>query len=130
MFEKACKTLRVAPDATPDEVRKSYVKMVRRYPPEHFPDRFMQLRKAQEQLGLTEDWLSEWIREAAAAESPREFVSFWFKEALGERGSFLNEVPEDLDMQLFAAQLSEQENRVKLDQAVAEIGADGIEVLE
>ena len=83
MFEKACKLLRVAPDATPDEVRKAYVKMVRRYPPEHFPDKFMQLRKAQEQLGLEKEWVSEWVSDAGAVEYPRDFVSFWFKEVLG-----------------------------------------------
>ena len=130
MFEKACKTLRVGGDATPDEVRKAFVKMVRRYPPEHFPDRFIQLRKAQEQLNLEKEFVTDRVEEAANVESPREFVSFWFKEAWGESGSFLNEIPEDLDMQLFASMLSEEENRVKLDAAVAEIAAEGVEMLE
>lgn len=42
--------LAVAEDASPEEIRRAYYAMVRRYPPEKEPERFMALREAYEAL--------------------------------------------------------------------------------
>jgi hypothetical protein len=59
MFEQACKTLKLARDAGPEAVRQAYVRLVRRYPPEHFPEKFIELRRAYQQLTLNDDFIEE-----------------------------------------------------------------------
>ena len=57
MIEGAYKLLRVAKNASPEDVRNAYVRLVRRYPPEHFPEKFARLREAYQQLNLSDDFL-------------------------------------------------------------------------
>ncbi|MDR1378668.1 MAG: hypothetical protein LBJ36_06400 [Synergistaceae bacterium] len=59
MIESAYEILKVGRNATPDEVRHAYVRLVRRYPPERFPDKFAAFRKAYQQLLLGEDFLQD-----------------------------------------------------------------------
>ena len=59
MIESALNTLRVAKNASPEDVRNAYVRLVRRYPPEHFPEKFMQLQEAYQKLNLSDDFLDE-----------------------------------------------------------------------
>jgi hypothetical protein len=59
MFEQARKTLKVARNAGPEAVRQAYVRLVRRYPPEHFPEKFVGLRQAYQQLTLDDDFTEE-----------------------------------------------------------------------
>ena len=62
MIEAAYDLLRVDKNASPEEVRRAYVKLVRRYPPEHFPEKFAELRKAYQQLTLSDDFLTATIK--------------------------------------------------------------------
>ena len=128
MFEQACKTLRVSPNATHNEVRKAYIKMVRRYPPEHFPEKFLAIKKAQESLNMEGDFVGKWLLEAHSIDSPRKFFQFWFKDAFAGQISFLDEIPQQLDMQPFTHVLSHGEKKEALEQAVADIAAQGIEM--
>jgi hypothetical protein len=50
MFESALEILRVSEDADPETLRKAYLRMVRRYPPEHFPEKFSRIHKAYNRL--------------------------------------------------------------------------------
>ncbi|GHS99958.1 hypothetical protein AGMMS50276_24620 [Synergistales bacterium] len=59
MIEQALKILKVGRNADPETLRQAYVRLVRRYPPEYFPDRFAQTRKAYQQLTLDDDFLDE-----------------------------------------------------------------------
>ena len=43
--------LQVAADADDEEIRKAYLDQLRNYPPEHYPERFRQIREAFELLG-------------------------------------------------------------------------------
>src|SRR5262245_57570904 len=43
-------TLEVPPTASPEEIRRAYYQMVRKYPPEQEPERFEQIRRAYETL--------------------------------------------------------------------------------
>ncbi len=59
MFEKCTRTLRVSPDATAAEVRQAFVKLARRWPPEHFPARFTEIKHCAELLNLEDSALEE-----------------------------------------------------------------------
>ncbi|GHV33534.1 hypothetical protein FACS1894187_02070 [Synergistales bacterium] len=59
MIEWAIKTLKVERDADPETVRQAYVRLVRRYPPEHFPDKFTALRKAYQRLTADDGFIEE-----------------------------------------------------------------------
>ena len=59
MIEAAYRILRVPRDASPEAVRKAYVTLVRRYPPEHFPEKCASLRQAYQQLTLDDYFIEE-----------------------------------------------------------------------
>ena len=61
MFESALKTLRVRRGASPEELREAYVKLVRRYPPEHFPEKFAAVKRAYNQLRADDTILEEYL---------------------------------------------------------------------
>ena len=65
MFEQARKTLKIARDADPETVRQAYVRLVRRYPPEHFPEKFVDLRQAYQQLTLDDNFIREFFKMAS-----------------------------------------------------------------
>ncbi|WP_031387797.1 J domain-containing protein [Desulfonatronum thiodismutans] len=59
MFEKCTRTLRVSPDATTEEVRQAFVKLARRWPPEHFPARFTEIKHCADLLNLEDSVVEE-----------------------------------------------------------------------
>ncbi len=69
MIEAAYALLRVERNASPEDVRKAYVRLVRRYPPEHFPEKFAELRKAYQQLTLSDDFITEIFRRVTSGNS-------------------------------------------------------------
>ncbi|MFA6810886.1 MAG: hypothetical protein WCR47_07500 [Desulfoplanes sp.] len=128
MFENARKTLRVGPNATHNEVRKAYIKMVRRYPPEHFPEKFLAIKKAQETLNMEENAAIKWLVATQGIDSPRKFFQLWFQDDFEGQTSVLDEIPQQLDMQPFTHVLSGGEMKEALEQAVSDIAAQGIEM--
>ena len=76
MIESAYEILRVPRDAGPKEVRQAYVRLVRRYPPEHFPEKFAALRWAYQQLNLEDDFLSEIFSHVKDDSTPLEIAGF------------------------------------------------------
>ena len=76
MIESAYEMLKVSRDATPEEVRTAYVKLVRRYPPEHFPERFAALRNAYEKVCLGDDYLRNLLETDTLDMSLFEFIGF------------------------------------------------------
>ena len=50
MLTQALKTLGVPRGSSIEEIRKAYLKLVRRYPPEHFEDKFREIQFAYDQL--------------------------------------------------------------------------------
>jgi curved DNA-binding protein CbpA len=59
MIESAYEILKIARDATPEDARKAFVRLVRRYPPEGFPEKFMEISGAYRQICLDDAFLSE-----------------------------------------------------------------------
>lgn len=75
MFEKCTRTLRVAPDATAEEVRQAFVKLARRWPPEHFPARFTEIKHCADLLSLQDAALEELLTKAVKSDVIDLFVS-------------------------------------------------------
>ncbi len=82
MFEKALKTLRLHRGAEMEEVREAYVRLTRRYPPEHFPEKFKEIKRAYEQLSLHWSALVPLTKEIALSETPAQLVQTIMQEAL------------------------------------------------
>ncbi len=113
MFESAYATLRISRDATPEAARQAYLRMVRRYPPEHFPDKFAEIRNAYRQLTLDDSSLDE-TREAMFRATPPELAGFLW----GDRPEFS---PADLvDLNNLKGLASASESGEKLAQILRE----------
>jgi hypothetical protein len=76
MIESAYEILHVPRDADPEEVRRAYVRLVRRYPPEHFPEKFASLRRAYQQLTLDDDFIEEIFSRVKDDSKPLEMAGF------------------------------------------------------
>ncbi|MDR1978807.1 MAG: DnaJ domain-containing protein [Synergistaceae bacterium] len=96
MIESAYELLRVSREAGPEEVRQAYVRLVRRYPPEHFPEKFASIRRAYQQLTLDDDFIQEVFSSARGGYStPLELAGFLWgdrKELRPERESPLTDL--------------------------------------
>ncbi|MFW6054621.1 MAG: J domain-containing protein [Thermodesulfobacteriota bacterium] len=66
MLEKDCLILRVPRDADMETVRKAFVKLSRRYPPEHFPEKFKEIKKAYDRLSLNSSGISSLVKDLAS----------------------------------------------------------------
>jgi curved DNA-binding protein CbpA len=58
MLKSAYKTLKISPETDKELIRQAYVRLVRRYPPEHFPEKFRQIQDAYQALTLSDDYLA------------------------------------------------------------------------
>jgi curved DNA-binding protein CbpA len=81
MFESARQILRVGREAGPEEVRQAYVRLLRRYPPEHFPAKFAALDQAYRQLTLDDDTVDAFFRQMTLIRSPLEFAGLLWGDA-------------------------------------------------
>ena len=82
MLEQALKLLRLPRDADMEAVRTAYIKQTRRYPPEHFPEKFKRIKQAYEQLRLEQSSLKPIADHFARAKSEGEIFQLLFEEAL------------------------------------------------
>ncbi|MDR0882161.1 MAG: J domain-containing protein [Candidatus Adiutrix sp.] len=76
MIESAYETLRVSRQAGPEEVRRAFVRLVRRYPPEHFPEKFSQIHDAYRQLSLDDASITDIINKVSIMKTPVELAGF------------------------------------------------------
>jgi hypothetical protein len=76
MIESAYEILKISRDAAPEEARAAYVKLVRRYPPERFPERFAALRNAYEKVCIGDDYLQNLLGTDMCRMSWLEFAGF------------------------------------------------------
>jgi len=115
MIEAAFSFLRVAKNASPEEVRNAYVRLVRRYPPEHFPEKFKQLNEAYQQLTISDDCLIALVNRITKCSSLVDLAAcLW-----GDSRELIYEepfVPEDL-----VALLEGEDTRQNLDKLLASI---------
>lgn len=78
MLLSAYKTLRIPQGSSNEEIRAAYVRMVRRYPPENFPDRFRQIKEAYDHLSLAESYLDELYIRVREVKTPKTFLAMLF----------------------------------------------------
>lgn len=78
MFEQHLRCLRLDLDTNFDiqTVRTAYIRMVRRYPPEHFPEKFAEIQSAWQALSLSKDFLRQMEEVASSLRSPEELFAF------------------------------------------------------
>ncbi|MDR1947581.1 MAG: J domain-containing protein [Desulfovibrio sp.] len=74
MLESSCSVLHLSPQATPGEIRQAYARLVRRYPPEHFPEKFAAVHAAYRCLSLDEDFVNEIFTTVRSMKSPLELA--------------------------------------------------------
>ena len=120
MIETAYKLLRVAKNASPEDVRNEYVRLVRRYPPEHFPDKFEQIHKAYQQITLSDDFFIVTTKRIVDCEKLIDLAAcLW-----GDRGELIYDkpfAPEEL-----VALLVIEESQRDLDELLSSITDDVI----
>jgi hypothetical protein len=76
MIESAYEILKIPRDASPEDVRAAYVKLVRRYPPERFPERFSAFRGAYGRACLCDDYLQSLLDLGTPQMNRLEFAGF------------------------------------------------------
>ena len=91
MFESARGTLRLSRDCDREELRRAYVRLTRRYPPEHFPERFKRIKQAYDELALDPGSIEATVNHLAQADTPAEA----FKIMLWEAGKELEQQTEE-----------------------------------
>jgi curved DNA-binding protein CbpA len=96
MIESAFEMLRIPRDASPEEARTAYVRLVRRYPPERFPERFTAFHNAYQKVCVADDYLENLLKTGISQMSPLEFAGFLW----GDRKEFR---PEESDLRELAA---------------------------
>ena len=80
MFESARRTLRLSRDCDREEVRRAYIRLTRRYPPEHFPQRFKRIKQAYDELALDPGSIEASVNHLAQAETPAEAFDIMLEE--------------------------------------------------
>jgi curved DNA-binding protein CbpA len=93
MIESAYETLRIPRDAAPEEVRAAYVRLVRRYPPERFPERFAAIHNAYQKARAGDDYLESLLETDIYQAAPIEFAGFLWgdrKELKAEKSDLLD----------------------------------------
>ena len=109
MLESAYNKLRVERDASPEEIRKAYVNLVRRYPPEHFPEKFTSIRQAYQKLMLEDEFMEEAFRIANENCSPLELAGFLW----GDHSELAPD--EDFDLSSLASLITGEDIKRELD---------------
>jgi curved DNA-binding protein CbpA len=118
MIESAYETLRIPRDAAPEEVRAAYVRLVRRYPPERFPERFAAFHDAYQKVCLGEDFLENLLETGTSHTSPLEFAGFLW----GDRKELRPEESDLLDL----APLADSERERKADNILESVDTSNI----
>jgi curved DNA-binding protein CbpA len=119
MIEAAYEMLRIPRDATPEEARAAYVRLVRRYPPERFPERFAAFRDAYQKVCLNDDYLDYVLQTGTNEVDNIEFAGFFW----GDRRELKPEESDLLDL----AALTDGGRARKADDILASVDTSKIE---
>ncbi|GAB6060549.1 hypothetical protein [Desulfonatronum parangueonense] len=109
MLDKCIQTLRVHPEATADEVRQAFIKQARRYPPEHFPARFAEIKHCLELLNLEDSALEGMANTMDNAELS-EVLAMLFPEGIKHSGA-ADGTTLELDIAAYMNLLQPQQHR-------------------
>lgn len=91
MFESARRILRLTKDCDKEEVRRAYIRLTRRYPPEHFPQHFKRIKRAYDELILEPGSIEVVVNELAQADTLAEAFAIMLREAGAELEGELEE---------------------------------------
>jgi curved DNA-binding protein CbpA len=82
VFRSALKILKINPEDDKDECHRKYVRMVRRYPPEHFPDKFKKISDAYHELTLNDSVVDKKISDFNLQTNKFKLASFFWADRL------------------------------------------------
>ncbi len=68
-------TLGLSPDSTEEELRKRYLELVRRYPPEKHPERFSKIHEAYEKLKNPLESINDMLFSMASDDSIEQMIA-------------------------------------------------------
>ncbi len=123
MIEAAFELLKLSHDATPEEARAAWVRLVRRYPPEHFPEKFASVCRAYRQVSLDEDFIEEACQRLNEGASPLRLAVFLW----GDRKDVTAGGEAEVDLRSLKTLLSLERTRQALDGLLETASARGIE---
>jgi hypothetical protein len=121
MLESSRSVLHLSPRATPGEIRQAYARMVRRYPPEHFPEKFAAIHTACRCLSLDEDFVTEVLAAFRSMKSPLELAGLLWGDLPALRTG------ETVDFSSLAPLLEEEPEAEKMDKILEQIDHTHIE---
>ena len=124
MIEAAFKLLKLPRDATPEEAREAWVRLVRRYPPEHFPEKFAAIRRAYQQVTLDEDFIEETLQRLGGERSPIQLAALLW----GDREAIASSAEDAaVDLRSLKPLLFLDRNRQTLDKLLETASTRGVE---
>lgn len=125
MLENDRSVLRVPRDADMETVRKAYIKLSRRYPPEHFPEKFKEIKKAYDRLSLNPSSISSLVKELASSHTAQEMTKYLLDEAMPSK-SQPPPVPE-LDVSSLEPLFDLPARQQRMQKALQDIQKQGLE---
>ncbi|MFO7874989.1 MAG: DnaJ domain-containing protein, partial [Desulfovermiculus sp.] len=123
-----CAVLRVSRDADMETVRKAFVKLSRRYPPEHFPEKFKEIKKAYDRLSLNPSSISSLVKDLASIPAAEDMGKCLLDEAM-QTSPKAPPVPE-LDVYSLEPIFDLPARQQRLQKAVQDIRDQGLEYKE
>jgi hypothetical protein len=121
MLESSFSVLHLSPHSSPEEVRKAYARMVRRYPPEHFPEKFSAVHTAYCSLILDDAFVTEVFAAFRSMKSPLEFAGLLWGDLPSLRPN------ETIDFSSLAPLLEEEPGAEEIDKILDQIDLTHIE---
>jgi curved DNA-binding protein CbpA len=82
VFRAAIKTLKVSPRDDKEAIHKAYVRLVRRFPPEHFPEQFRKIQNAYHELTLADHFLKKVFTEVGTLKTKFQMAAFFWGDRL------------------------------------------------
>lgn len=129
MLEKECKLLRVSRHPDMEEVRRAFVRLTRRYPPEHFPEKFKAIKGAYDRLTLNWDSIKPLARDLAFRETPESIKQYLLEEAREAGGDSGSNQSVQLDVYTLEPILNLPAHREKLYRVLDDIRERGLPYL-
>ncbi|MFP4672642.1 MAG: J domain-containing protein [Desulfohalobiaceae bacterium] len=130
MLEKDCKLLRVSRDADLEEIRQAFVKLTRRYPPEHFPEKFKKIKGAYDRLTLNWDSIKPMVKDLAYRDTPEGLKQLVIQEVLQAESSSSSASLPELDIQPLEPILNIAAHRQDIREVLEEVHAQGLEYMQ
>jgi hypothetical protein len=128
MLEKDCAVLRVPRDADMETVRKAFIKLSRRYPPEHFPEKFKEIKKAYDRLSLNASSIRSLVKDLVSNPNAQGMAKTLVDEAM-QTDSKAPPVPE-MDVYSLEPIFDLPARKQKLQKALQDIRDQGLEYRE